>query len=118
MKLTKLLLILIVAMLPLAALADDVSDRPYVLVGSQVITPTVSTALTVPTNAQWAWISVRTKAVHVEFDATAATTSDLPIFSGTLFKIVGNLQLTELRFLDTSDGASTIYIKYFRTERP
>jgi len=118
-RLTILLILLITAAVwPAVASADDVSDRPYVLVGSEVITPTVSTALTVPANAQWAWISVWTKAVRIEFDASTATSADFPVAAGVVIKIVGNLQLTKLRFLDTADGASTVYVKYFRAERP
>jgi len=102
--------------LVMSLLAHNPANRPST--AAEVITPTVSTALTVPANAQWAWISVWTKAVRIEFDASTATSADFPVAAGVVIKIVGNLQLTKLRFLDTADGASTVYVKYFRAERP
>jgi hypothetical protein len=89
------------------------SYRPSTEVGSETITPTTSTALTVPTGTQWITFTVRSAGVHVSFDASAATTSDLYLPPG-VYKIENDYRLIPLlRFIDSSDGASTVYVKYF-----
>jgi len=83
-------------------------------ISSQVITPTVSTALTVPTGTQWAQITVTVNPVHVSADGTAATTSDPPTPVGVYLTPTDKTLLENLRFLDTSAGPSTVYVRYFQ----
>jgi len=112
-------LALLVALLASAAPAGFAQELPsaWEEISSQVINPTTSTALTVPANAQWAQVSIRTAGVHVSADATAATTSDLYYAPNVYTTPPDRALLVSLRFLDSSDGASTVYVRYFRKRR-
>lgn len=124
MKKLFVLAALIVIVLALPIVAQVTNDRDGVQVGSgEVLTPTSSTALTVPGGAEWAVITVRNAGIHMEFDASAATTSDLYLGPGTyqtayVARATPNIILASIRFIDSSDGASTVYVKYFRRPTP
>lgn len=106
------LLALLVA-LSLAAVAQNYPGT-WEEISSQKINPTSSTALTVPTGTQWAQISIVDYPVHVSADATAATDADLVFPVGVYLTPPDKAAVVALRFLDTSAGASTVYVRYFR----
>lgn len=108
-------LLLVAAIIVVLPLAAQNSNRPAQEVGSEVVSnPASSTALTVPSNAQWALVSVRTAGAHFSFDATAATTNDLYLAAGSVVVFDGNALLAGIRVINSSDGAAVIYVKYFR----
>lgn len=105
-----LLFIVAVILLAMPVLPDD---PPSVEIGSQVITPTVSTTLTIPAGAVRIMFSVRNAGVHISLDGSAATTADLYL-PPDVYKIGDDQVLSQLRFINSSDGAATISVKYFR----
>jgi len=109
-------LAVLVALATIAAPALVAQSYPstWAEISSQVITPTVSTALTVPTGTQWAQITVTVFPVHVSADGTAATTNDPPTTVGSYLTPPDKTLISNLRFLDTSAGASTVYVRYFQ----
>lgn len=118
----KLLALAILLVCALASAQTPVNpDKDGVFISMQVINPTTSTALTVPSGSEWATISVRNAGVHVSYDASTATTSKFylaPGFYRTLYVPHGNpaptIPLTSYRFIDSSDGASTLYVAFFK----
>ncbi|MFZ2489995.1 MAG: hypothetical protein WA208_00785 [Thermoanaerobaculia bacterium] len=94
--------------------------------GEVIVNPAVSTALTVPSGAQWAVLTVAGAAVHVEFDGTAATTNDLQLGPGTYrtsFVYRPSPRptfylLPKIRMINGAGGAATVYVKYFRIPEP
>lgn len=92
------------------------SYRPRTCLGTQVINPATSTALTVPAGTQHVVFSVRSAGVHVDFEGATATTSDV-YFPAGVYEWSNESGSTgviaKMRFIDSSDGASTVYVAYF-----
>lgn len=80
----------------------------------QKITPTVSTALTVPDGATYALVKAEAQPVRwrCSSDNDAPTATD-----GMLIDVGDELwfsgELRNLRFIDTGAGASTVHVHYF-----
>jgi hypothetical protein len=115
-------LILTIALLiaaPIFAQTYVNGDKDGTFISGEVISnPVASTALTVPGTAEWAMISIRTAGVHVKFDATAATTSDLYMPTG-LYRtsyVAGTptALLTKIRLINSTDGAAVVYVSYWK----
>lgn len=69
-----------------------VKDTPLSPMGYQRLTPTVSTALTVPAGARYAMLNVETASVYMKDDGTAASaTSGVAITAGTNYWYTGKL---------------------------
>lgn len=114
MKRQTLIAVLILA-LALPLMGQSPTERPASEIGSQVISnPSSSTALTVTAGAQWALITVRTAGIHISSDGTAATTSDLYLAPGTYRTNADYRLLPLIRVINSSDGAATVYVTYWR----
>lgn len=116
--------ILLFAIPPAFAQANVNTEREGDVVGFQLLNPVASTALTVPATAEWCQVCIRNAGAHVRFDAIASTTTTgayfapgcyatpfVPRASYTLTPVV---LMARLRFIDSSDGASTLYVVYFK----
>jgi hypothetical protein len=94
--------------------------RSEIGISGQVITnPTTSTALSVPNNAEHAWITVKTNPVcwaNSGADATANGGGEWP--AGFITKIDNDrAQLLALRVINCAEGATTVKVWYTRTRR-
>lgn len=92
---------------------SSILERPHTELGTEVLNPVASTALTVPTGAQYAVICPRSAGIHVSFDGTAATTSDQYFPADAPFTVIDATDLANVRLIDSTDGASTTYVTYF-----
>jgi hypothetical protein len=119
----KLLVLVMVATLAIVGAANAQTfvnnDKDGTQVGSEVVNPVASTALTPPATAEWAVISIRTAGVHMTFDGSAATTSSLYMPTGlyrTAFvaRATPTTLLANIRMINSTDGAATVYVAYMR----
>ena len=94
---------------------DRSSADPYrPLAGHQAITPTVATALTVPSTALMAVVTCETQPVRWRDDGTDVTASTGHLLAvGGVLVIVGTVQLQAIKFIDTAVGASTLRVSYY-----
>lgn len=102
----------ILAILYASILAGDSGPGPMTVVGTQRITPSTSTALTVPGNTVTAIITVRTAGVHINLESTTATTSDPYFPTGVYEWINQRALLKEMRFITSSDGTAVVDVIY------
>ena len=87
--------------------------KPQKGLGSQVITPVASTALTLPTGTKHAIISVRTAGVFLTEDSSIPSAANgVYIPAGTLLLVQNDAQyLQSLRFIQ-ADGAAIVSVSY------
>jgi len=72
-------------------------DTPLSPMGYQRLTPTSSTALTVPSGAKYAMFNVETASVYMKDDTTAASaTSGIAITTGTNYWYTGKLSMVRV----------------------
>jgi hypothetical protein len=112
----KKLLILTIALLLVAPIFADTVAGDFI--SSQVLTPVASTAFTVPTGTAVISFSVRTAGVHMRFDGSPATTNDLYLPPG-LYRMGTRGSTTNrdaIRVINSTDGAATVYVFYFRKQ--
>lgn len=109
---------------PLFAQQNVNVDREGAVVGFELLNPVASTALTVPATAEWCQVFIRNAGVHVRFDAIASTTTTgayfgpgcyvTPFVPRSAYTLTPVVLMSRLRFIDSSDGASTLYVVYFK----
>lgn len=81
--------------------------------GYQVLTPTASTALTIPAGAWSAIVSVETNSIRWTVEGTTPTsTVGVLIPAGEEREFVGRETLQQLLIIDAS-GASSVKVAYF-----
>lgn len=83
----------------------------------QQITPSTATALTVPSGATWAYITVEGQSVRWRDDGTAPTSSVgwlLPVGAAMYYKVSGSSgPLSALQFIQTI-ATATIDVSYYK----
>lgn len=89
--------------------------RPLTFVGLQVISnPAASTALSVPAEADFAIMTIRTAGVHINFLNVAATTSDQYFPAGVYTWDNQRSAVAKMRVINSSDGAAIVGVSYWK----
>lgn len=105
----------LMAALCLVASLAYAAPQPKVVISTERITPAASSALTVPANADYVIITVRTAGVHIDFGAGAATTADPYFPTGVYIWEQQKALVTAMRFITSSDGTAVVDAVYLRS---
>jgi hypothetical protein len=87
-----------------------VSDQSLIPMGYQKLTPTTSTALTVPAGSRFAMINIETTTAYLKDDGTAVVSgSGLALKDGTNYWYTGDLALVRL-----IQATGAVHVLYYR----
>lgn len=98
----------------LQASVPQIPVRIYRSLGYQIVTPVAATGLTLPATTKHALISVRYFGVMMRDDGVNPTSGTGFYFPpGTIIQVENDRPwLTRMKFINTPDGAASVYVLY------